>query len=69
MTESEQRAVFDQMTALSGLTYEEGREEMMFTVAKQIFTWSAVLGPTQDPTLEPATAYAPVTVTQTSTGG
>lgn len=62
MTETEQRNLFDALVMRAGLSFEDGREEMMFTVAKRIFAWSAALQPAPSASTEPATAYAPATI-------
>ncbi|MEL6520338.1 MAG: hypothetical protein AAFQ66_05205 [Pseudomonadota bacterium] len=62
MTDDQQRKLFEALVAQSGLSFEEGREEMMFTVAKQIFEWSENIRPAAPAQTEPATAYDPGTI-------
>lgn len=64
MTEDEQYALFKSLTLQSGVSIETGREDMMFTVAKQIFAWSEVLRPAQEARVEPAVCYATETVSR-----
>ncbi|MEM1264524.1 MAG: hypothetical protein AAGI50_00745 [Pseudomonadota bacterium] len=62
MSEESERVLFEALVARAGLNFEPGREEMMFTVARQIFAWSDAVRPAPSAEVEPATAYAPATV-------
>jgi len=69
MTEDNHRALFDALVLRAGLSFEEGREDMMFTVAKQIFEWSEDVRPAPSAATEPATAFAPITIARNTIGG